>query len=204
MPRIARLATLTLPVLTALLTACGGGSGASDGEAAQGSGAGSFNMANSGSPPVSAPAVEPACGSAEFKAQALARVNALRAQARQCGTRGAFAAAPALRWNGRLEAAAQGHAQDMMSNDFHSHTSSDGRDLRQRVEAQGYAWSRLAENIAAGQTTLAQVMQGWIDSEGHCANIMQPELVEIGVACADGSAASTWPRYWTMDLGTPR
>jgi uncharacterized protein YkwD len=46
-------------------------------------------------------------------------------------------------------------------------------------------------------------MDAWIASPGHCANLMNPAFVEVGVACVSTSGAS-YPTYWTMNLGTPR
>lgn len=213
MTRLPRLAALALPILAAVLTACGGGGRSSDANAdtaALGGGGGGITQPADPTPTspgtgagTGTPGAEPACGSAEFKARVLASVNAYRAQARSCGTRGNFAAAAALAWNSKLEAAALGHSQDMVTNNFFSHTSADGRTLVPRVEAQGYSWSRLSENIAAGQTSIDEVMTGWIESDGHCANIMAPLTTEIGVACVAGTPATTYVRYWTMDLGAP-
>jgi uncharacterized protein YkwD len=62
----------------------------------------------------------------------------------------------------------------------------------------------LGENIAAGQTTVDSVMADWMASPGHCANIMRPEFVEMGVACVNGTPANTYRTYWTMDFGRPR
>ncbi len=46
-------------------------------------------------------------------------------------------------------------------------------------------------------------MKSWIDSPGHCANIMNPNYTEVGVACAQ-NAMSTYKQYWTMNLAAPR
>ncbi len=60
-----------------------------------------------------------------------------------------------------------------------------GNDFVDRVEAAGYTgWMTLGENIAAGQTTPQEVVAGWMDSDGHCSNIMEPAFTEIGVGLA--------------------
>ena len=119
-----------------------------------------------------------------------------------CGSTYYNAAAP-VAWNGRLFDAAAGHAQDMATNNYFSHVSQDGRTFSQRITNAGYAWSTVAENIAAGQGTVAQVMDGWLQSPGHCANIMNGNYTEIGVACARNDA-STYKQYWAMELGRPK
>ena len=106
--------------------------------------------------------------------------------------------------NAVLTQAAEAHSQDMVKNNFFAHNGSDGSTLGTRVTAAGYAWSSLGENIAAGQRTVNEVVDGWMASDGHCANIMNGTFQEIGVVCVPGTAADTYPTYWTMDLGRAR
>ena len=81
----------------------------------------------------------------------------------------------------------------MATKNYFSHTSLDGRTVAQRITATGYAWRAIGENIAAGQTTPEQVVAGWLQSEGHCRNIMNPAYQELGVGYAqDGSYGTTW------------
>lgn len=127
------------------------------------------------------------------------RVNQARATGRMCGTT-FYNAAPPLAWNSKLFDAAAGHALDMANNNYFSHTGLDGRTFSQRMANAGYAWRAAGENIAAGQTTVAQVMDSWLQSPGHCANIMSGNFADIGVACAKNDA-STYKQYWVMDLG---
>ncbi len=179
------------------LAACGGG-----GEPAS-------TAATAVSPPTAAAstptsATASTCGLSNFQASALARVNQYRAAGATCGSHGAFPSAAALSWNALLTQAAEGHSQDMVANDFFAHNSFDGRTFDQRIEASGYTWSRVAENLAAGQTGVDEVMAGWMASEGHCVNIMNASLTEIGMVCVAGSPSNTYRTYWSMDLGKPR
>ena len=103
-----------------------------------------------------------------------------------------------------LAQAAAGHSQDMAARNYFSHTSADGRTLVDRVNATGYAWSSLGENIAAGYPSVNAVVDGWMASDGHCANLMNPAFRDIGMACVPGTASSTYKTYWTLDLGKPR
>jgi uncharacterized protein YkwD len=61
----------------------------------------------------------------------------------------------------------------------------------------------VGENLAAGQTTAAQAVQGWLDSPGHCANLMQPGFTQMGLAFAV-NLQSPQGIYWAQVLGTPR
>ncbi|HEX2864806.1 MAG TPA: CAP domain-containing protein, partial [Deinococcales bacterium] len=113
----------------------------------------------------------------------------------------AYAAAAPLAWNSKLEAAALTHTQDMVKNNYFDHIGSDGSNPGTRATAAGYNWYTIGENIAAGYPDAASVMDGWLRSPGHCANIMNPNFKDIGVASVSGGSYGT---YWTMDLGASR
>jgi stress response protein SCP2 len=108
---------------------------------------------------------------------------------------------PALTVDARLAAAAQAHSDDMVRRDFFAHASPDGRQVWDRAVAQGYAYRKVAENIAAGQRSAAEVVRGWMDSPGHRANILDGELTQIGVGHALGGGYGT---TWTQVFGAPR
>lgn len=101
----------------------------------------------------------------------------------------------------RLTAAALAHSTDMAARDFFAHESPEGRSVADRVTAAGYAYRIVAENIAAGQRDAAEVVTGWMNSPGHRANILNPELRQIGVGRAAGG---TYGTYWVQVFGTPR
>lgn len=153
--------------------------------------------------PAPAPTVGATCGIADFQASLLARINEARARGARCGSEGRFGPAPPLAWNGALARAAAAHSRDMASHDLFSHTGSNGSVLRSRVDAAGYRWRSIAENIAGGRDTTRGVVDQWVTSPGHCANLMNPRFVHVGVACAPGGPRSTYTHYWTMTLGTP-
>lgn len=160
--------------------------------------------------PAPAPAPAPAsssaditCGLASFQADALRLINARRAAGASCGARGSFPATTALSWNTPLTDAAYGHSRDMATLNYFSHTSADGRTLGTRITAAGYAWSSVGENIAAGYGSVQSVVDGWMASDGHCANLMSASFVHMGLACAR-QTGSTYGTYWTLDLGRPR
>jgi uncharacterized protein YkwD len=132
----------------------------------------------------------------------MTRINQARATSRTCGTTAYNAVAP-VTWNAKLFDAAAGHAYDMASKNYFSHQSQDGRTFSQRITAAGYDWAAAGENIAAGQTTIDQVMNGWLQSAGHCANIMNGNFTEVAVSCVRNDS-STYKYYWVMELGRPR
>jgi uncharacterized protein YkwD len=132
----------------------------------------------------------------------LTQVNNARSQARNCGTVN-YKATVALSWNCTLENVADEHSRDMGDNNFFSHTGSDGLSVGDRVTNAGYDWTAAGENIAAGQPTIDAVMTAWLDSPGHCANIMYPSYTEIGVA-SYAVSGSDYPIYWTQDFARPR
>lgn len=141
------------------------------------------------------------CNLPNFQQEILDRVNQARAAGRTCGTN-SYGPAPALRWNGVLFNAAGAHSTDMAANNYFSHTSQDGRNPGQRITGAGYAWSAYGENIAAGQSSAQAVVDGWLASPGHCANIMNASYADIGTACV-ASSTSTYRTYWTMELARP-
>lgn len=173
----------------ALLIACGGGDGAD---------APVPDQAASGWVPLDA---STSCGLPDFQATLLQQINAARARARSCGPTAMPAVSP-LAWDARLFSAAARHSTDMARHNYFSHTDRDGRNVDQRVLAEGYAWTSVGENIAAGPSSVSAVMSGWLDSPGHCSNLMRAGYVHVGVACVQRSG-STYGRYWTMVLARP-
>jgi uncharacterized protein YkwD len=141
------------------------------------------------------------CDLPNLSATLLKRLNAARASGADCGPAGRFAPAGLLSWSAPLATAAEAHAQDMAAADNLSHTSRDGRTLRERIDAAGYAWRAIGENIAAGELTAERAMQGWLASPPHCANIMNPAFKEVGAACIAAAPGSRYASYWAMKFG---
>ncbi len=117
-------------------------------------------------------------------AQVLALTNAQRAQA------GCAPVTP----DDRLARAAQAHSEDMSAGGYFSHTGRDGSTFVDRAQAQGHP-SPGAENIARGQGSAASVMEAWMNSPGHRANILNCSLTSLGV----GVVSSDWT--WTQVFG---
>jgi uncharacterized protein YkwD len=115
------------------------------------------------------------------EARVLELVNAARAEGRRCGRR-RFEPARPLALSALLTRAAAAHAADMAANGFMGHEGSDGSTAGERVNRAGYRWRSVGENVAAGQPDADAVVESWLDSPGHCANIMSPQFTEMGVA----------------------
>ena len=149
--------------------------------------------------PFSAPGVREAQKIGE---QTLALVSKARAQPRKCGSR-SFAAAPPVQLSALLNRAALVQAQDMAQHNFFEHEGSDGSTVADRATRVGYQWRSIGENIAAGPTTAQAVVQGWLDSPGHCANFMDPAYAEMGIAYASDPKSQAWI-YWSQVFGKRR
>ncbi len=119
-------------------------------------------------------------------------INKYRTAGCTCGS-DKMPAVAKLIWSDKLGQAALKHTQDMAQKNYFSHTSLDGRQMADRINAEKYTWSALGENIAKGQTTENQVMEGWIKSTGHCKNIMNGNFTEVGFARVQN--------YWTQNFG---
>jgi len=146
------------------------------------------------SPPASADA-------AAVSRRLLELVNEARADARRCGWK-RFKAAPPLSLSEVLGRAARAQADDMARHGSLSHAGSDGSTPAGRATRAGYRWKLVGENIAAGQATPEQVVAEWLESPGHCSNIMDPAYAEMGVAFAY-EARSEKGIYWSQVFGTP-
>ncbi|WP_019069209.1 CAP domain-containing protein [Streptomyces hokutonensis] len=97
-----------------------------------------------------------------------------------------------------LAAAAQAHSTDMVARAFYSHTSPDGSQPWDRAAAAGSRRRTIGENIACGQRSPAEVVEGWMNSPGHRANILKPDFTHIGIGFAGGGQMGT---YWTQLFG---
>jgi uncharacterized protein YkwD len=187
-PLYRHLAVLTVFSLL-ILPACGGGA------------SGDGNVTETGGsviPPQGGNDPDP--GVADIRDEFLATVNQARSVTQECGTT-PYGPAPPVSWSENLAMAAYLHSEDMALNNFFSHTGSDGSSAGQRISRQGYPWRAYGENIAVGYPTISSVIQGWLGSEGHCRNLMDPDFTEIGAGYAIGPfGGNLAARYWTFDL----
>ena len=124
----------------------------------------------------------------------LERINTLRREAGR----------PPLTLEPRLTTAAQGHADDMLTRTYYSHVSPEGTPPRQRVLAAGYSGAIVAENIAAGQTSVELAVDAWMHSTEHRRNILEPRFQEIGIGMAVGSYEHKYKILWVQNFGRRR
>jgi uncharacterized protein YkwD len=135
------------------------------------------------------PAGAPADATSSWEVAMLSRINAERSAV----------GAPPLAACGTLRRAAQGHSLDQASHSTMTHTGSDGSTLRQRAERSGYlGWTSLGENVAYGYGSVDAVMNGWMGSSGHRANLLNASFTHVGVGQVAGGNGTP---YWTQDFG---
>ncbi len=142
--------------------------------------------AQTSTPAAPAPAARTAAPAASgSEATVLALVNEARAAA-GCG---------AVRADPALAAVARAHSADMRDRDYFSHDTPEGLSPFDRAEAAGITSAR-AENIAAGQRDAAAVMDAWMNSPGHRANILNCSLSTLGVGVAEGPGGPWWTQLF--------
>jgi uncharacterized protein YkwD len=142
-----------------------------------------------------------ATGDAAKECQIVQLVNQTRAAGASCGG-SAKPAVPALKTNSILAGTARAHAVDMATNDYFDHTNQQGKSPFDRMKAAGYDFATAGENIAAGKETAEGTMQDWMQSPGHCENIMKADFTEIGVGYAFDQN-NQYEHIWVQNFGAP-
>jgi uncharacterized protein YkwD len=105
-----------------------------------------------------------------------------------------------------LAKAAQNYAKKMALQDFLAHTGKDGSTPGSRIQKAGYDWmnsrkgSMIAENIAAGQNSVLEVMKGWRKSKSHYKNMVTPEFTHVGFGMAV-NPNSKYRKFWVQNFG---
>ncbi len=138
--------------------------------------------------------------------QALSRqvdlINAARARGARCGTH-ELGPAPPVHLSAQLSDVALGHALDMAQHHYFDHADLAGRSPADRVRASGYRETLVGENIAYGAKSNEEVVRGWLDSPGHCENIMDVRFSEVGLAYVSGNGSKPG-LYWVQVFAAPR
>ncbi|MER2170701.1 MAG: CAP domain-containing protein, partial [Psychrobacillus psychrodurans] len=99
-----------------------------------------------------------------------------------------------LKIDSALTKSAQLKSQDMKDNNYFSHTSPTYGSPFDQMKTLGISYKSAAENIAMGQRSPQEVVQGWMNSAGHRANIMNGSYTHIGVGLSDSGY------YWTQQF----
>lgn len=95
----------------------------------------------------------------------------------------------------QLSNVARKKSEDMATNNYFSHTSPTYGSLSNMLKSFGVKYNAAGENIARGQSTAQSVMNGWMNSSGHRANIMNPSFHKIGIGMAESKDGR---KYWTQ------
>lgn len=119
----------------------------------------------------------------------LSLVNQNRRNGCRCGNQNMPPVAP-VTLNAQLTAAARAHSQDQARMQRMQHKGSDGSNVGTRVTRAGYTWRNVGENVAWNYPDAGAVMTGWLNSPGHCKNLMSANFTEMGMAETD--------LYWTQ------
>lgn len=139
------------------------------------------------------------CADAPALKRAVQRLNDLRQRAHApCA---ATQATPQLlAWESHLATSAYQQASDLAARDLLSHVDVRQRGLGARLRSVGYAAAGAGENLAAGQTDIDDTLEAWLASPSHCANLMQPDYRDVGLACVQ-RRGSRYERFWVAHLG---
>ncbi len=127
----------------------------------------------------------------DLRRELLRRVNRAR---RRAGV-------PPLELDPRLTEAAQARADDMAQRRFYGHETPEGADFGTDVDRTGYLYSAVAENIARGQESVDEVVDGWLASPGHRANVLNPAFTDVGFGFAPGRPGGDHSLLWVQILG---
>ncbi len=133
----------------------------------------------------------------DFEDVVIALVNEQRQAGATCGGQ-RMPSVPELTINPVLVCTARAHSLDMLEQDYFEHDSQDGSSPGDRLSAAGYDFRAMGENIALGQPTPESVMSTWMDSPGHCSNIMSGDFADIGVGYASDGERT---HLWTQNFG---
>ena len=138
------------------------------------------------------PSTYHSAGGPEVRDEMLAKVNEVRSKGCHCGRRYMPPAQP-VKWNETLYQSALNHAMDMDKNNFFAHFSSEGLNIGDRLERQGYDWQVVGENLGQGQQDFEEVLRDWLKSYSHCVMLMNPKVDEMAVA--------RYSKYWVQHFG---
>jgi uncharacterized protein YkwD len=125
----------------------------------------------------------------------LADINALRGEGCRCGNQN-MPPVGLLSWNADIAEAAVQHSNDMAQMRELNHVGSNGGSAGDRLHDVGYLWQTYGENIASGYDSANSVLEAWINSPGHCRNLMGANFMEMGAAQKE--------QYWTQVFARPQ
>jgi uncharacterized protein YkwD len=128
-----------------------------------------------------------------------------RGNSRAGEARPAIAPRPQLRWNPLLAKTARAHSESMATEGYFDHVDSRGRTVGARVREAGYRYRVVGENLAAGHPSVEEAIRGWLLSDSHCRNLIDPRFTEFGIARVQSpNGNDRYGAYWTLVLGMPQ
>ncbi len=150
------------------------------------------------------------------KTEFLDAINSARAETQDCGVYGVFPPVKPLTWSDSLYKAAYEHTRDMAVNGVVEHdgtnSSSDttakslnlgrGSYFYERAKYNGYTDYQLVEENVAGGTyfnSAQDAVDAWLDSDGHCANLMNKDIKDVGMAHV--KEGTKYTNYWSQEFG---
>lgn len=134
---------------------------------------------------------------AQLEEDVLSAVNAERVSGASCGDE-RFKPTHPLVMDPALQCAARLHSRDMAERAFFSHDNPSNEDPWERIDAAGFKGFAGGENIAAGRGSGQDTVDQWMESPGHCSNIMNPDFTLIGVGYYPGGE---YQHLWTQTFG---
>lgn len=130
----------------------------------------------------------------ESVSRVMSELNHLRAKGCKCGNEYMAPVQP-LSWNETLYEVSRDYARFLFTNKWFSHISPNGKTLADRLDARGYDWLRIGENLGRGYDDFYEVLKAWIKSPSHCKMLMDPEVTDIGM--------SKYHDYWVQSFSLP-
>jgi len=106
---------------------------------------------------------------------------------------------PPMKVSAELTQAAQVHAKNLSTDRFFDHNDLNGKSAGDRAREAGYRWTLIAENIAAGQNSPAEVMHTWMNSPKHRDNILNARVMEVGVGYVL-DLDRRYDHYWVLEV----
>lgn len=146
--------------------------------------------------------LSPALGEEGPRRDFLELHNEARGQARECGEH-FLSATSDVEWSEALAQAAVMHARDLAFNQHRGHTGSDGSSPMERVQRISRDYFRIGENIAYYNVSAERAMEAWLNSPGHCSNIMGGGYTHMGAAMIRGREGQN-RAYWVVLFGGRR
>lgn len=136
-------------------------------------------------------------------ARAVTAINQARAREQVCGQQRMAATTP-IRWDARAMQAARTQALYLQRTNLFGHAGENDSHVGERLNATGFVWQKVGENLAAGFNSIEEVVISWLASPSHCRVLMTPEFNVAGVSYVAGEEENTYANYWALVMAVPQ